>query len=848
MEDQGIMALPQAGMQAPAQDGSPQSEAAIAAFDQARMQMDPKEFGDELLSAAEQADPAAVQEFRQALAQMNLPPEVIDALGQMVDAILAEPQNYAQIRADFIAEGVPEDILPPEFDAMYFAALNMALDQLSGAAMPMNVQAFANGGIATLTPVAQMLAAQGRNGDTMLAHITPAEARMLRRQGGSGTINPVTGLPEFFVKKIAKAVGNTVKSVGKAVSGAVKSVTSAVKKFTQSSVGKMVTAVALGFFLGPAAASMMGVTSAAGVAAVSGFIGSAGSSLLAGGNLKDSFKAGAVGALTAGAMAGATQGMNAFQAGSYTGPTTIAGQVDRATQSLQSLTGTGPQPTVGEISSSTLDYTGTGDVTQGVNPAIQPPTVPAPTLPEPLAYQPQFGVGEQYAGTAVPSSTFSGEMIRPQTIPGVANYGLDEYNVGMSTTPASVPSAAPQPTPGIANYGLDEYNVTMGNMPTSGAYSPPPEQGIFSKGYDWFNENIMPGGRREAGALNAQQAATTAQTNSINEALKAYPGRTLDQLPASVQSTILERASMAASAAAKAATPGLFSTYGPIVATGMGAAYLGGAFDPKQEPPPGIVPRTTGFDLYNQNPEVYGVTPGGMTVTYPGVSAGYGQTSASPYSLPQFNVRNPQQYMQPRSYAPMGLMSLRPQGFALGGAVKGSGVAQPVPGGATVSPGSGLMARAIQEALRAGVIRPVDEQAQQVQAAANTVVPGGSTASITPPLADYGVISRFINAPSFLVQQPSQYVRKGIAAMAPRRYNTGGYAAGGGIRTLAQRYPRRNGEISGPGTGTSDDIPAMLSDGEFVMTAKAVRGAGGGSRREGAKRMYEMMRKFERKA
>ena len=49
------------------------------------------------------------------------------------------------------------------------------------------------------------------------------------------------------------------------------------------------------------------------------------------------------------------------------------------------------------------------------------------------------------------------------------------------------------------------------------------------------------------------------------------------------------------------------------------------------------------------------------------------------------------------------------------------------------------------------------------------------------------------------------------------------------------------GFSQGPGTGTSDSIPAMLSDGEFVMTADAVRGAGGGNRREGARRMYEAM-------
>tara|TARA_R100000152_G_C6777963_1_gene208241 strand:+ start:824 stop:2785 length:1962 start_codon:yes stop_codon:yes gene_type:complete len=53
------------------------------------------------------------------------------------------------------------------------------------------------------------------------------------------------------------------------------------------------------------------------------------------------------------------------------------------------------------------------------------------------------------------------------------------------------------------------------------------------------------------------------------------------------------------------------------------------------------------------------------------------------------------------------------------------------------------------------------------------------------------------------------------------------------------------GEASGPGTGTSDSIPARLSDGEFVMTAKAVRGAGDGDRKEGVRKMYELMNSLE---
>lgn len=70
----------------------------------------------------------------------------------------------------------------------------------------------------------------------------------------------------------------------------------------------------------------------------------------------------------------------------------------------------------------------------------------------------------------------------------------------------------------------------------------------------------------------------------------------------------------------------------------------------------------------------------------------------------------------------------------------------------------------------------------------------------------------------------------------------------------------RGGIVQGPGTGTSDSIPARiyqngkpvrearLSDGEFVMTHRAVRGAGGGDRAKGAAEMYRMMRQFERRA
>ncbi len=58
---------------------------------------------------------------------------------------------------------------------------------------------YAQGGQAHgLKSIAQELQDMGRGGDTILAHINPQEAALLKRMGGSGTINRNTGLPEFL--------------------------------------------------------------------------------------------------------------------------------------------------------------------------------------------------------------------------------------------------------------------------------------------------------------------------------------------------------------------------------------------------------------------------------------------------------------------------------------------------------------------------------------------------------------------------------------------------------------------------------------------------------------------------
>lgn len=49
---------------------------------------------------------------------------------------------------------------------------------------------------------AERIQSLGRNGDTLLAHITPIEAMILKERGGAGTVNPETGLLEFSFGRI----------------------------------------------------------------------------------------------------------------------------------------------------------------------------------------------------------------------------------------------------------------------------------------------------------------------------------------------------------------------------------------------------------------------------------------------------------------------------------------------------------------------------------------------------------------------------------------------------------------------------------------------------------------------
>lgn len=133
----------------------------------------------------------AVDIIEAQLERAPIMPEDLDEIISMLEAVVEDPNRYPEVRAAAIQDGVVrEEEAPPEYDPTFVLSVLIALygyrDRLSQ-------QGYARGGL----KVGGRLAAAGRGGDSMLAHINPREAEMLERMGGSGTINPNTGLREY---------------------------------------------------------------------------------------------------------------------------------------------------------------------------------------------------------------------------------------------------------------------------------------------------------------------------------------------------------------------------------------------------------------------------------------------------------------------------------------------------------------------------------------------------------------------------------------------------------------------------------------------------------------------------
>lgn len=280
MAQEGIATLPMQGM-------APQESQGIGAFEpqpqevpEGMAPISEMERFEAIITALEQQVPGLRDKMEQILQEANLTPEQVEGLAQAIDFLEKNKENYPAALQSLISQGVVEEgDFPPQYDDELMIVLKMAVYayQMRERQMQPEPIPFQKGGLAQ---AAESLRQQGRGGDTILAHINPGEAALLKRMGGAGTLNPATGLPEFFkVKSLAKPF----KAVGKAVGGAVKSVVGAANKI----LGPELTQIALtvgGFMIGgPMLGPYLGAYAGAAGAALGAGLGTYGS----GGSFKD---------------------------------------------------------------------------------------------------------------------------------------------------------------------------------------------------------------------------------------------------------------------------------------------------------------------------------------------------------------------------------------------------------------------------------------------------------------------------------------------------------------------------------------------------------------------------------
>jgi len=153
-----------------------------------------------------EADPKfgqIIDAIEQQLERMPIVAEDLDDAIKMLEFVLNNPDRYQEVAEAAVRDGVIDARqLPPQFDAVFIISLLVALYGLQDR---LHKRGYARGG---LTVAARKVAAAGRGGDSMLAHINPREAAMLQAMGGSGTINPHTGLHEYkgFLGKVLSVV------------------------------------------------------------------------------------------------------------------------------------------------------------------------------------------------------------------------------------------------------------------------------------------------------------------------------------------------------------------------------------------------------------------------------------------------------------------------------------------------------------------------------------------------------------------------------------------------------------------------------------------------------------------
>ena len=126
-------------------------------------------------------DSAAAQ-----LGELQASPAMFQEIADTIRFVLGNPEAYPLVRDSVISRGIAtEEQLPVEFNPQFLMALLQTVEAIA--------ERIPNPEPEELSP----LRAMGRGSDSELVHVNPMEKEILRRMGGSGAVNPNTGLEEF---------------------------------------------------------------------------------------------------------------------------------------------------------------------------------------------------------------------------------------------------------------------------------------------------------------------------------------------------------------------------------------------------------------------------------------------------------------------------------------------------------------------------------------------------------------------------------------------------------------------------------------------------------------------------
>ena len=913
MEDEGIMALPQG--QEPMQNQELPAVTSADSYDAAT-------------TALGRLNPEQLAAYKQAINQeiqgLELSPAEIETLIEIVEYLSQRPKEYPELLKQLIEQDyVDQGDLPDQYDPVYLGTMLSILNELK-LSMTANVQApmemapeveglgplpMAEGGLADM---ARLLAAQGRGGDTMLAHITPEEARLLKARGGAGTINPATGLPEFFLKNIFKGIKKVVKAVGKAVKSALK-----------NPLVRIVASVALATVLGPTA---IGATlGKAGTAALASTTVAAAS----GANLKESLIAGATSYFGAGGTIG---GVNpAAAVASRVGQYLPGGASGAIAQGIGAgVTGAGIGLLTGASPEEALRMGALSGLTTGATQAFQNWMASQPQVQQPTQAQTQpvnRGLGELppedfvTAPAAGAPTTAQGPVTTtaPTTAPAASQVGV--------AAPGAVPTASglrdvftrlPEDYPVDAATGLPVQPATT--------FAGRLREAIQLPSVQTFKDAFLVNPYATGLGKFAPAALTTVGIGALTGGFKQQP---VDQNPLfdrNYRGLDFMRDNPQLFGGSLGRVEGVPQAYNPVVTTPSYATLP--VTTPPVVVPRGITLQPRGIPQPYNVAGLYGVPELSAPVQQPVYMANGGDVSERDYQQNRFSSTLDLMNMNPgmtynqaleliNKFQPRQPKIIDPTAnFSWGADLKydptiyanqfnwqkyiaanpdlaEAGIDTPWEAATHYSNYGKQEGRAGVEFLNSRYGQPEVEldptsyeakmarleamrESGQLPAAPAPVAPTQTTPSTPARPVTASFQPAFFNSMSFNPAAPTEAISSLGSPDIPQQTLPSFLTAPamfGGIRRredVAQPYnvaglymptqeqpqmfnkggqpthfPRKTGPINGPGTGTSDSIPAMLSDGEFVFTAKAVRNAGGGSRRKGAKRMYALMKKLE---